>query len=226
MAKYRKIFPWRPWEKLAAGNEVVAFDMPGVGRIGLMICYDGWFPEIPRNLAWMGAEVILHPSATTTNDRHQEVILARATAIVNQVYMVNVNAAGTPGLGMSIAADPEGRVVYQAGEGIEFMPLVLNLDNVALVREHGSVGLGSRPIAQFEDEAAGVHWPMYEGGKRGEIRRGGPRHRVRRSPLAGELETVNSSAQPRSPRTGTCSPCMSCRSDSRRGTGWSTRSTR
>lgn len=168
VAKYRKIFPWRPWEKLAAGDEVVVFDMPGVGRIGLMICYDGWFPEIPRNLAWMGAEVILHPSATTTNDRPQEVILARASAIVNQVYMVNVNAAGTPGLGLSIVADPEGRVVYQAGEGIEFMPIVLNLDNVSMVREHGSIGLGSRPIAQFAEEATGVHWPMYHGGKHGE----------------------------------------------------------
>lgn len=169
VATYRKIFPWRPWEKVAAGDEVVVFDMPGVGRIGLMICYDGWFPEVPRNLAWMGAEVILHPSATTTNDRPQEVILARASAIVNQVYMVNVNAAGTPGLGLSVVADPEGRVVYQAGEGIEFMPIVLNLDNVTGVREHGSVGLGSRPIAQFEAEATGVHWPMYQGGKRGEI---------------------------------------------------------
>jgi formamidase len=163
VAKYRKIFPWRPWEKLAAGDELVVFDMLGVGRIGLMICYDGWFPEIPRNLAWMGAEVILHPSATTTNDRPQEVVLARASAIVNQVFMVNVNAAGTPGLGLSIVADPEGRVVYQAAEGIEFIPLNLNLEDVAAVREHGSVGLGSRPIAQFEAEATNVHWPMYEG---------------------------------------------------------------
>jgi formamidase len=111
----------------------------------------------------MGAEVILHPSATTTNDRPQEVVLARANAIVNQVFMVNVNAAGTPGLGLSIVADPEGRIVYQAAEGIEFIPLNLNLDDVSAVREHGSVGLGSRPIAQFEAEATNVHWPMYDG---------------------------------------------------------------
>jgi formamidase len=169
VARYRKIFPWRPWEKLAAGDEVVVFDMPDVGRIGLMICYDGWFPEVPRNLAWMGAEVILQPSATTTNDRPQEVVLARASAIVNQVFMVNVNAAGTPGLGLSIVADPEGRVVYQAAEGIEFIPLNLNLDDVAAVREHGSIGLGSRPIAQFEAEATSVNWPMYQGGARGAI---------------------------------------------------------
>jgi formamidase len=168
VATYRKIFPWRPWEKVAAGHELSVFDIPDVGRTGLMICYDGWFPEVPRNLAWMGAEVILHPSATTTNDRPQEVVLARASAIANQVYVVNVNAAGAPGLGMSIVADPEGRIVYEAGAGVEVIPLHLNLDNIAAVREHGSVGLGSRPMAQFEAEAADVNWPMYHGGQRGD----------------------------------------------------------
>lgn len=169
VAKYRKIFPWRPWEKLAAGDEVVVFDIPGICRVGLMICYDGWFPEVPRNLAWMGAEVILHPSATTTNDRPQEVLLARASAIVNQVYLVNVNAAGLPGLGLSIVADPEGRVVYQAADGEEIIPLNLNLDNVVAVREHGSVGLGSRPLEQLAKEAANVRWPAYHGVPRGEV---------------------------------------------------------
>lgn len=169
VAKYRKVFPWRPWEKTAAGNEFTVFDIPNVGRIGLMICYDGWFPEVPRQLAWMGAEVILHPSATTTIDRPQEVILARASAIVNQVYMINVNAAGRPGLGLSVVADPEGRIVYQAGENDEIIPLNLNLDTVAQVREHGSLGLGTRPIDQFEAEARDLHLPMYHGRKRGEV---------------------------------------------------------
>ena len=169
VAKYRKIFPWRPWEKVAAGSELAVFDMPGVGRIGLMICYDGWFPEVPRNLAWMGAEVILQPSATTTNDRPQEVVMARASAIANQLYIVNVNTAGTPGLGLSVVADPEGRVVYQAGEGTEFLPLNLDLDHVVAVREHGTAGLGSRPIDQFEAEASRIDWPMYNGGRRDQV---------------------------------------------------------
>jgi formamidase len=168
VAKYRKIFPWRPWEKSAPGNEFTVFDIPNVGRIGLMICYDGWFPEVPRNLAWMGAEVILHPSATTTVDRPQELILARASAIVNQLYLVNVNASGRPGMGLTIAADPEGRVLYQAGENDEIIPLTFNLDVVSQVREVGSVGLGTNPISQFEEEARGLYLPMYQGGARGE----------------------------------------------------------
>jgi len=47
-----------------------------------MLCYDGWFPQVPRHLAWMGAEVILQPSATGTSDREQEIVIARANAIV------------------------------------------------------------------------------------------------------------------------------------------------
>jgi hypothetical protein len=112
--------------------------------------------------------VILHPSATTTVDRPQEVILARANAIVNQVFMVNVNAAGTPGLGLSVIADPEGRVLYEAGSGEEVIPITLNLDAVAAVRDHGSIGLGTRPMQQFADEATAVRWPMYHGAPRGE----------------------------------------------------------
>jgi len=98
-AVYRKLFPWRPWERTAPGDRFVTFDIEGVGRAGLMICYDGWFPEVARHLAWMGAEVIFQPTATGTSDRNQELVLARANAIVNQVYVVNVNMGGRPGPG-------------------------------------------------------------------------------------------------------------------------------
>ena len=174
VARYRKIFPWRPWELAASGGEIVTFDIAGRGRVGLMVCYDGWFPEVPRNLAWRGAEVILHPSATTTVDRPQEVVLARANAIVNQVFMVNVNAAGPPGLGLSVIADPEGRILYEGGSGEEIIPITLNLDTVAGVRAHGSIGLGTKPVQQFADEAMAVRWPMYNGDPRGEGNSGLP----------------------------------------------------
>src|SRR5262245_9619094 len=41
VATYRKIFPWRWWERVAHGNEFVTFDIDGIGKAGLMICYDG-----------------------------------------------------------------------------------------------------------------------------------------------------------------------------------------
>ena len=79
VASYRKCFPWRPYEPYLPGDRFVVFDLP-VGRIGVSICYDAWFPEVARHLAWMGAEVIVNPTQTTTCDRDQEVVLARANA--------------------------------------------------------------------------------------------------------------------------------------------------
>src|SRR5712691_6872414 len=141
VARYRKVFPWRPWEHTAAGSEFVVFDMEGIGRAGLMICYDGWFPEVPRHLSWMGAEVILQPTATGTSDRDQELVLARANAIVNQTYVVNVNMGGRPGPGRSVIADPEGHALQIGGDGEEFLTEVLDLDAMSRVRRLGSVGL-------------------------------------------------------------------------------------
>ena len=160
-ARYRKIFPWRPWEQTVAGNEFVVFDMEGVGRIGLMVCYDGWFPEVARHLAWMGAEVILQPSLTTTSDRPQEVVLARANAIANQVFIVNVNA-GSPGFGASLIVDPEGHELQVAASGDAFLREVLDLDAVTRVRDHGSVGI-NRMWAQLADQAGDVALPLYGG---------------------------------------------------------------
>jgi formamidase len=162
VAKYRKIFPWRPWERTAAGGEFVVFDIDGVGRAGLMICYDGWFPEVARHLAWMGAEVIFQPTATGTSDRDQELVLARANAIVNQVYVVNVNMGGRPGPGRSIIADPEGHPLQIAGDGEEFLTEVLDLETVSRTRRFGSVGL-NRMWKQVEAEGTALELPLYGG---------------------------------------------------------------
>ncbi|HEY4420347.1 MAG TPA: nitrilase-related carbon-nitrogen hydrolase [Pseudonocardia sp.] len=64
----------------------------GLGRVGLSICYDAWFPELTRHLAWMGAEVVVNVVKTTTVDRAHELVLAAANAIVNQVFVISVNA--------------------------------------------------------------------------------------------------------------------------------------
>jgi formamidase len=162
VARYRKLFPWQPWERTSHGNEFVVFDLDGIGRAGLMICYDGWFPEVSRHLAWKGAEVILQPTATATTDRAQELVLARANAIVNQVYLVNPNMGGRPGPGRSIIVDPEGHVLQEGGNGEEYLTEVLDLDAVTRVREYGSVGL-SRMWDQIDREGPEIDLPMYGG---------------------------------------------------------------
>ena len=72
-ASYRKIFPWRPFEPYDPGDRFVTYSL-GAGRVGLSICYDAWFPEVTRHLAWMGAEVVVNIVKTTTPDRAQEQI--------------------------------------------------------------------------------------------------------------------------------------------------------
>lgn len=162
-ARYRKIFPWRPWEAVAAGDEFAVFDVDGVGRAALMICYDGWFPEVPRQLAWLGAEVIFQPTLTTTSDRAQELVLARANAIVNQVYVLNVNAAQPFGTGESILVDPEGHVLQTAGSGEECLTETVDFAAVRRVREHGTAAL-NRMWEQLDGEAGELHLPMYADG--------------------------------------------------------------
>lgn len=141
VAKYRKIFPWRPLEKTDPGDSLCVFDIPGKGRFGLCICYDQWFPEVVRTLAWMGAEAILHPTATTTSDRPQELVLSQAHAIFNQVYFLSVNGVGAGGVGKSIFVDPEGRVLQMAGEREIILTEVIDLDGVRKIRKFGTLGL-------------------------------------------------------------------------------------
>jgi formamidase len=75
----------------------------------------GSFPEAVRQLAWLGAEIVIQPTLTTTRDREMELVCARANAWSNQLYVVNVNTADPAGVGMSVIVDPEGIVRQQAG---------------------------------------------------------------------------------------------------------------
>jgi formamidase len=162
-ARYRKVFPWRPTEHSTPGDAFVTFDIPEVGRVGLAICYDGFFPEVIRQLAWLGAEVVIQPTLTTTSDRDAELIAARANAIFNQLYVVNVNAAQPAALGRSLIVDPEGIVRAQAGEGEELLTDVLDLEAVERVRRFGIGGV-SRMWEQLDSlDGAGPELPMYGG---------------------------------------------------------------
>ncbi|MEV5381634.1 carbon-nitrogen hydrolase family protein [Streptomyces sp. NPDC052721] len=162
-ASYRKIFPWRPHEPYDPGDRFVVADLPGAGRIGISICYDAWFPEVARHLAWLGAEVIVNPVMTTTADRAQELVLARANAIVNQVFVLSVNTAGPVGTGRSLVVDPEGRVRAEAPDSAAtVLTDVLDLDDVKRVRTFGTAGL-NRMWDQFTDADTPIDLPLYGG---------------------------------------------------------------
>jgi predicted amidohydrolase len=163
VASYRKIFPWRPYETVTAGSEFVVFEMTGFGRVGLSICYDAWFPESTRHLAWMGAEVVVNMVKTPTADRAQEVVIARANAIVNQVFMASVNAAMPDGLGRSLLVDPQGRVRVDADDSSPgVLSDVIDLDEVGVVRQYGTASV-TRPWSQYATDAAPLELPLYGG---------------------------------------------------------------
>ncbi len=160
IARYRKMFPFRPYEHdIEAGTEFVVFDVPQVGRFGVTICYDMWFPETTRQLAALGAEVILHPSLTDTLDREAELVLARANAIANQCYYFDINGLADGGSGRSIIVDPTGAVIHQAAGAPELMPVEIDLDQVRRQRATGMRLLG-QPLKSFRERP--VDFPVYQ----------------------------------------------------------------
>jgi predicted amidohydrolase len=151
VARYRKMFPFLPYETgVAAGNEFCVFDVPEVGRFGVSICYDKWFPETTRTMVMMGAEVILHPTMTDTIDREIELSIARTNAAINQCYFFDINGVGDCGNGRSIIVGPAGDVIHQAGIGREIMPIEIDLDRVRRERDRGLMSLG-QPLKSYRD---------------------------------------------------------------------------
>ena len=162
VGRYRKMFVFAPYETgVAAGDQFFVFDVPGVGRFGMSICYDTWFPEFTRTLVSMGAEVILRPTLTSSIDRDVELSITRAMAAVNQCYIFDINGLSAGGYGRSIVCGPHGKVLHEAGSGEEFIPLEIDFDEVRRSRERGILSLG-QPLKSFRDRPAA--FPIYQPG--------------------------------------------------------------
>jgi len=160
--RYRKMNPFSPAEASTPGNRIEVVDLPGIGRLGLCICFDMWFPEMTRSLIAMGAEVIIHPSLTPSTVTAQERIVRMSTAIVNQAYVVGTSVcgmhAGFTCSGHSMIVDPEGTVLQEAGDFPAVQLEMLDLDKVSLVR---NIGLkGTCPILKHLNDNE-HKWPVY-----------------------------------------------------------------
>ncbi|WP_107038189.1 carbon-nitrogen hydrolase family protein [Brumimicrobium mesophilum] len=151
VTRYRKMFPFYPYETgVTPGEEFCVFDVPDVGRFGVSICYDMWFPETIRTLVTMGADVIMHPTLSGTIDRDIELSIVRAMASINQCYLFDMNGLDTGGCGRSIVCGPDGRVLHQSEGTEEIVPLELNIERVRRSRELGILRLG-QPLKSFRD---------------------------------------------------------------------------
>jgi predicted amidohydrolase len=161
--RYHKMFPFMPYETgITAGSGFCIFDVPNVGRFGLSICYDAWFPETSRTLAALGAEVIIHPTLTGTIDRDIELANAVATAALNQCYFVDINGLSAGGNGRSVIVDPAGKILHQAGEIEQIIPIEIDLDQVRRQRSKGIMGGLGQPLKSFRDRA--VEFSVYQDG--------------------------------------------------------------
>lgn len=160
VGRYDKMFPFMPYETgITGGDQFLVFDVPDVGRFGLSICYDIWFPETTRTLAAMGAEVLLHPVLTGTTDRDVELAMARATAAQFQCYVFDINGMGAGGLGRSCIVGPGGDMIYEARGNEEIIPIEIDLDVVRRQRAQGQNGLG-QVLKSFRDRA--VDFSVYD----------------------------------------------------------------
>jgi predicted amidohydrolase len=111
-----------------------------LGVFGLSVCYDLRFPELYRQLATEGAEVIFVPSAFTfpTGAAHWEPLL-RARAIENQAYVIapnqiGKNAHGFADYGNSMIIDPWGKVIARAADKECFITAEIDRDYLEKVR--------------------------------------------------------------------------------------------
>lgn len=162
IGRYRKMFPFVPLEQgVEAGNEFFTWDIEGVGKFGILNCYDIWFPETSRQLTAMGVEVILHPVMTHTVDRDVDIAISHATSAMMQCYVFDVNGLGAGGNGQSSFFDPSGRVLHRSDNSEQIVPIEIDLEQVRRSRERGLRGLGQM-AKSFRDRP--VDFPVYAKG--------------------------------------------------------------
>ena len=101
-----------------AGDELVTVELDG-RTLGLMICFDVEFPEVARTLALRGADLLITISANPEVFRRDHEVFVPARALENGVPHLYVNRVGRQEDvsfgGTSMAIDPEGTVLSEAG---------------------------------------------------------------------------------------------------------------
>jgi len=122
-----------------------------VGRLGVLVCWDQWYPEAARLMALRGAEILVYPTAiglarSEKRELHRVQLgawqtIQRSHAIANGVYVLSINRIGREDhldfWGTSFVSDPFGRVMAQASsDKAEIVRATLDLDQIGITRQH------------------------------------------------------------------------------------------
>ena len=136
-----------------------------VGRLGVLVCWDQWYPEAARLMALAGAEILIYPTAIgyDPNDTHDEQerqrmawqTVQRGHAVANGLPVVTVNRVGdedgVPFWGTSFVAGPQGELLYEAPTNEEVEVVVdVNMQRSEQVRRWWPF-LRDRRIENYSD---------------------------------------------------------------------------
>ncbi|HUF36858.1 MAG TPA: carbon-nitrogen hydrolase [Gemmatimonadales bacterium] len=138
------------------------------GRIGVLVCWDQWYPEAARLTAMSGAQILFYPTAIgwlpgekTEHGAQQQAAwetIQRSHGIANGVYVCAVNRVGHEGdpagglefWGGSFVSDPGGRLLVKGGTGEEVLVAACDLAKVNASRTHWPF-LRDRRIDAYQD---------------------------------------------------------------------------
>ncbi|NYT07226.1 MAG: carbon-nitrogen hydrolase family protein [Methanomicrobiales archaeon] len=161
LASYAKCHLFSPAgedETYVPGDSTAVFTLDGIS-FGIAICYDLRFSGLFSAYARKGVHAMIIPAAWPASRIEHWELFIRARAVEHQMYVVGVNTTGTTPVGSynghSLASDPQGVIIADAGTRETAFPVSLDRGNVERTREAFPVARDRKPSLYFHLQGSG-----------------------------------------------------------------------